>query len=139
MTQQIRDEIAKLRGWTKNKDLGNPCDWIPLDAWTRGDPGNDGEHQLAHPIPDTLDAAVSVIEGEGFGWTIHRKVGTNLETWVAFDIHNRNIKDCRVIRTADNLLDLMQLALACIKQSRPTRQEGTHDGPPMQPTHHHGR
>lgn len=58
-TTAVRDEAAKLIGWK----------YVPsVLGWYLG--GLEEKHRcyVAHPIPDTLDAAVAIIEEGGWGW-----------------------------------------------------------------------
>jgi hypothetical protein len=138
-----RDEIARAQGWTLPGDKGLLIDGTSVTATAyhrivfiealhthRHDKQND------HPIPDTLDAAVSVIEETGRSVTELRVKVIPLPARVCMyatsDKGRPGVEiESPLVRPTDEALKTAyreahwKLALACVKNnSRPTRQEG---------------
>lgn len=120
-TQQIRDEIARAQGFHFVENVLLP----DKSRWARDDGGME-YFAPDHPLPDTIDAAVEVIEGAG--WTIvHFVIASNRNVNTIYMQADRNdgsndfIDACvDVPRTHDATRaayrDLhWQLALACVK------------------------
>ena len=120
MTQQIREQIRTLQ-W----------EYTGIDGYERWRHRQTGEISYAGEpplLPDTIDAAVAAIEGAGYiVLETYYDCEDDEYTVIAWKPHT-DIK----VRAAANgdstaatyALAHWQLALACAKQSRPTREEG---------------
>ena len=117
-TQQIRDEIADIRGY-------KPSDTDPTRTWWKQKPDAGFSYDGKHPFPDTIDAAVGVIEGAGFELVLWRIGDGDDHTWYAQANHNEHgamLADVpyRAGVSSRQRRDecIWQLALACVKAGK---------------------
>lgn len=101
-TGQVRDEIARLDGWTLEEDGM----WYKAGEWPRKE----------HPFPPTLDGAASALP-KGWEWTLAYHYD-GVKRWAAQDKNCRNTQ--MKANTGNEIYDRYALALAAMKAERGT-------------------